>query len=642
MKGRIVNLGVWAMALFVAGAAVFAGAATGHDTVVAPAATNASVATPAVADKALGAQLVALQEAVNGVDSAGKPLMDPNYRQSALQTLTRVERHIEQKDYPKAMQTLDSMSSYQTSAEFRKSLKALSTLLVAQVNARQADQVKQVRAALAEIVAACAKAKSAADLQPLLSRIQQMQSTLSSRSDTDGTEINELRNNLSAAQDMIRQWAEVLAAENSGDLPRAVERLNQIVSSSSSWVMGDRSQAIRKLEQLQAQVRQQVEKAIQSVREAMGTATSADLQKAANEFNRQYERLRRAVSGDSFMSQMLENARNVIGVWLRVVAAEEVGNFGLALQLLTQVEGEYSSRMDLQTQQMTSAKRAGLVKKMIEQPEPAEDPIVRTVTEEIARADTIEKLLNLRRRLAVLQQGSRYAGPGGPGGSSDIQNLLSELQVLESWQMAVAAGQFNQLLGNPAVMASYPHRWKPVTARFLHQLRGRALSELAGLKDLKVADGQTPEQAALQMASTAKGAKDWSTLVSCLDAYRLAAFGAQPVPAWLGDGIQAARQMLAARRFEQAGDVERAAAAYMAVLTAVSNFAPVEDALAEIGRLQKDRPDILKRIRDIPPPPEAAPGSSGHETAVPHPRPTAAPPVPGLFQPHRTWAGEGG
>ncbi len=157
-------------------------------------------------------------------------------------------------------------------------------------------------------------------------------------------------------------------------------------------------------------------------------------------------------------------------------------------------------------------------------------------------------------------------------------------------------GQYNQLLANTSVMATYSHRWKPVTARFLHQLRGSALAELTGLKDLKVAEGQTEEQAVLLLARVAKAAKDWSALVTCLDAYRLAAFGVQPVPIWLNDGIQAGRQMVAARRFEQAGDVARAASAYVTVLTAVSDFAPVEDALLDIGRLQKIRPDVLDSL----------------------------------------------
>ena len=492
MKSRTMNLGIWAVALLIGGTTVFTEVTRAENSEATPVATNALVS-----------QLTALQEAVNGVDSAGKPLMDPNYRSASLQTLGHVERFIEQKDYPKAIQMLENLNSYQAqaSSEFRKLLKSFSAMLVAQVDARRADQVKQVRAALAEIEAACAMAKSAADLQLIQSRIQQMQSSLSSLADTVGPEMNEIRNNLSVAQDMVRQWGEVLVAESSGDLPRALARLNQIASSSASWMIGDRSKIM---------------------------------------------------------------------------------------------------------QQRTSAKRAELVQKMMEQPELAEDPLLRTVTEELARADTIEKLFSLRRRLAMIQRGNRYDEcNGGFGGSGDLQNLLAELQVLESWQSAMTAGQYNQCLASSSIVATYSHRWKPVTARFVNQLRGRAMAEMAGVKELKVADGQTAEQAMLQLARAAKAAKDWSALVVSLDVYRLAVFGAQPGPVWLGDGIRAGRQMVAGHRFEQVGDVERAAVAYMAVLTAVSDFAPVEDARADIARLQKDHPDILQRIRDIPEPPEA-------------------------------------
>jgi len=188
-----------------------------------------------------------------------------------------------------------------------------------------------------------------------------------------------------------------------------------------------------------------------------------------------------------------------------------------------------------------------------------------------------------------------------PYGQSEIASFLADLQTLESMQAALQAKQYGEFMhGVLPGGENTPHRWRKIVLRHMNALLRTAFREMYGLSGMDIAEGQTVADAVLAAADHAAANKQWELLGRCLDAYRTAAYGAQPPPALLQEQINACRNFVAASNYERVGDLDRAVAGYLAVLQAPAERSPVEAAVAALERLHKEHPDIFERTRNVP------------------------------------------
>ncbi|MBI3986531.1 MAG: hypothetical protein HY343_06410 [Lentisphaerae bacterium] len=571
---------------------------------VAAAGTNA-------AEDALVRQLAALLEAVSAMDDQGKPLVEPNNRQNVIHMLTRLQRNIEDKDFRNAIQTCDNLASTPVSPAFRKMIKELCAAISLRIKAEQTTLANELRGLLASIPAACAVATNQDNLQSLSVQIQLAQRSLSRSSENDNPELSLLRNNLQNAQELVRGWGEYLAAEAAGDFTKALESLNQLLSRSSynAFASFTSSPDIKKrLDRLQSAVAEDALKVIKTAREGMLKATtSREVQALSLDFTRQYSRLQQSSNRDPVLQQDIESTRNALSAWARVLNAEERGDVQAALQSLQNMENDYYGRTDIQLQNLVAPKRSALILKLLDQPAPADDSLVKVVSDQMAAADSPDKLIELRRRLTPLLSNYSYSRSSSGAFQAEVQSLMTDIQILENWRGALQARQYGQILQlNSSPYSAYaahystvPHRWKTAIDRHQNRLRAQALAAMFALKDFEVKEGQTPDEALLQAADKAAADKQWETLAVTLDAYRVAVFGSQTPPASLTDQIAACRSFIAARNYEKAGDLPRAAASYLAALNAPAKRAPVEEAFKELARLRKDHPDIFEKARTV-------------------------------------------
>jgi hypothetical protein len=587
-----------------------------------------SPSTNSVVD-ALARQMTFVEALANGNDETGKPILDTSYKSSTLQMLARLQRNVEDKDYRNAVQTCDNIGGYPATTIFRKAIKDLSSLISAQMRNDFATSLSEVRTMLADLPAACASAKNLEELQALADRIQQAQNMLNRlASGSDTPLVYALRDSLSSASNMLREWSNLKASEETGDDARALEALNRITSMASGPWAGS-PEIAKKQERLQAAIADKVDKAAADVRVALIKATtSKDLQTVRTDFNRQFNKLRRATGDDSYAQQQLETLRNVLNAWGRILSAEEQGDLPMAIQNLSAIENDYYGRNDPQIQSVVSTKRDALLRKLLDQPpRSGDDPFIKIVGDEMEKVDSLEKLIDLKRRILPLQYTFASARYGGSASQQEIQALVADIQILEA-----LSGSAQGRPPNPYYSATGPsgsHRWKIVVNRYYTQIRLKSLTEMFELKDLSVAEGQTLDQALLQAADKAMADKQWERLSRCLDAYRGSVFGNQQPPTYLIDQISACRNFITARNLEKAGDFERAAVTYLSVLNAPAERSPVEEATREIARLRREHPEAFEKIRDLPlvspsVTPDATPRAPT-PTQIPAPKPIPTP-----------------
>ena len=559
---------------------------------------------------AVRTQVTALGESMDAVDEFGKPRVEQGYKQAVQRSLARLDRAIDERNPTVATQACEELLNYPSAAGFRKGVKDVSSLFSALVRAEQTNTMNQARALVTSLPTACARAATVEELQALYDRVQQTQNTLNQlNSRAEYPTANTLRNNLNSAQQGVQEWMNCLTGQAAGDEGKALESLNRLQGMGLPGDWTSSTDVVRRIEQLQASVNKRIEKAVTNVCEGLTRATSVrEVQALAADFNRQYERLRRVAGNDSLMQESLEGTRNLLNHWSRVAQAEEKGDFAMALQTLASLENEYPARMDVRTQAAVAAKREALIKRLIEQPVRPDDAMTKMVNEQVAAADTLDKLIKLRAQLASLQNISSYVNQfsqmryGGMNGQSEISSLLADLQNLESMQTAFQAKQYALLLQAPYAYGGYAtHRWRAVIARHMNTLRSSAFSAMYGLSGMDILEGQPVADALLLAADKAAANQQWERLGRCLDAYRAAAFGAQPPPSALQDQINACRSFVSAANYERVGDLDRATAAYLAVLQAPAERSPVEAAVTALARLRKEHPDLFDRARNLPP-----------------------------------------
>jgi hypothetical protein len=549
-------------------------------------------------------QLAAIQDAIDDTDDQGKRIVEASHRENVIRTLTHIQQLIENKDFRGALQECANVLSLSPSPSFHKMVKELHDSISLQIKADQTKLAKDMRDILAAIPTACAAATNAADLQSLNERVQQAQNSLARMSDNDNPELYVLRENLQNAHELIRMSVNCLAAESAGDLSKAVESMNQMMSMSSFSSFASSPEMIKKLDRLQSAVAEEAMKVIKAARDGLGkVTTSQDVHALSLDFNRQYSRVQRYSYNDPVIQQDLESTRNALSSWARLLGSEERGDIASALQVLQSMENNYYSRMDSSLEKMLAPKRSALIVKLLNQSIAVDDSIIKVVSDQVATVDSLEKLIELRHRLTPISFFATQRA-GYEASQPEIQSFLADIQTLEIWRDSLQVKQYGvilQLQSNPRYYSSYTsaHRWKAIVNRYQNQMRAQALAEMFELKGFEVKEGQTPDQMLLQAADKAAADKQWETVVSYLDAYKVVSFGGQNVPASLTDDINGCRNFIAARNYEKAGDVRRASAAYLAVLGSPSKRAPVEDAFREIARLRKDNPDIFEKAQNI-------------------------------------------
>ena len=553
--------------------------------------------------------LMELSKAVLTTDESGMQQVEPTYKTSMVNAINRIKRAMDEKELNTALYTVNQLFAYPASAQFRIRAKELQQVLNFLVKNKQSTDVDEAKMLTTNLFAIIIKTTTQEELQVVYDRIQQIMNNLSRTTDSGMfPSISTMRNNLSAAQNIVREWMIFQNAESSGDKIKAIESLNRISSMSSSQSPRVNKDLNAKIKSLNLEINQEMEKFIKTTREALvKTTTSKELQSLSSDFNREADRFRRSSYNDTIMQQLIDGTRNFLSLWVRVVAAEEKGDTAMALQSLSNAENDYNVRFDVMFQTVVAEKRNVLIKKLFDQPlVNQEDPLIKMVDEKVAKADSIDKLVDLKRLLQPLQNYTTYSSRSVATGQTEIQALISDITFLESAKLALQSRQWSIFLPTsqypsfPQYSSLSQHRWKSIVNAYQNQLRGKAISEIFELKDFVINEGQTLDQALLKVADKAVIEKQWELLGKCLDAYRVMIYGTQTPPAYLMEEMNACRNFIAAQNFVKAGDIERAVASYMAVLHTSSNRSPVSEALKEIASIRAKDPSIFEKIRSIP------------------------------------------
>lgn len=559
----------------------------------------------------LTAGLDALVEQVTKTGDDGKPMVDSSYRASILSHLSRARTAVEEMNFRSAMQTCESMGQYASAASFRKQVKDFTAKLSEALKAEQVNLITKARALIAEVPAACAKTADAAALQPLADRIQEMTTTLSRHSSSSDSSLSlqSLQEQLSSARNGVREWANSLLAEETGDIPKALEALNRLgpnySSGSSIWQNSKELQA--RIAKLRETVTKQAEQILASTREQLLAAKSSlDGAKISAEFTRQSERLSRSTLNDTVIQQQLDGLRNAMSYWTRVLQAEEKGEIQQALSYMGNMDSDSYGGRDSQLAALLTAKREALLKQLLDQPaKKPDDTITKFAAAEMAKADTLDQLLVLRTKLAGVQSVQSYGYRSSYGQQQgEVALLLADLQLLEAAKQALEARNFSGYLQTyPSYGPASNHRWKEITRRHHNELKTQIFAELFQLGKLKAAKGDTADQTLLKAADAALADKEWERALRALDAHRVCLFANQPPPAALADQLDSIRNFVAAQNHEKAGELELAATFYLRVLNGPAEHSPVAAATKEIARLRKSNPGLFEKLRAAPPAP---------------------------------------
>lgn len=550
----------------------------------------------------------ALGDMLANNDEFGRPRVEPNYKSIMQHGLSRLNRAVEERNPAAALQACEEMRNHPAAPLFRKVLKDVSSACSAMQRAEQSNAVAQVRALVRRLPAACAQARTVEEVQALHSQCLEAQATLGPYlSRGDNPAVNLVRNEISSALQGVQEWMACLAAEAAGDEARALESLARIQAMSlpGEWLSSD---LVKRMERLRAVTAERIEAALVSLRQGLSNATNVTQVSAlAADFNRQASRLRRAVSEDYTMQQVLEAGRSVAESWKRVLLAEQRGDVSSALQALASAESNENMRPGGDFAAMLDLKRSSLMRKMLDRPAANrdDDPLIACVDQALTAADTLEKLIALQRQLAPLASLSTpvmgLSSVRSAGVQPEIHALLTDLAMLEQMQEAVKARRFPLSVTALSGGSQRSHRWRAKVAYHFDRLSLAAVASGYELGELALGEGETVPDALLAAADAAAAAADWERLGRCLDAYRAMRFGlSASAPLRLQDQIQACRSFVAAVHYEQAGEVERAALAYAAALQAPATRSPVKAAIEALARLRREHPGLLERLSTVP------------------------------------------
>lgn len=521
--------------------------------------------------------------------------VNANTKRYLRQNIMRAERYIETGNMRNARSQFEGCFSYEMPSLVAKELKALMKIFEEAAKERRKALAAKAKKVIAQVKEKCRTAKTEEAIQELMEKMVAIEHEISrSYSSSDDVVLQRWRRELQQGKQFLNRWLIVLVSEETKNYSKALEELNRMISSSSSYY---RFLPMKDLQKKQAAMSKSVimeaDKELNAIKEKVAAAkTAKEVQLVAGEFQVFYNRYRQAFYNTPRYNA-LSQAQQALNYWQNVVSAEEAGQISQALQALRSLESGSYRNTELLGWKEISAKKASLIKKLLEQDEAPDDPVIGMITEQLKKIKTVEELLKFKDKLQPIMNNSYSSGRS----HQELQYLQMDIQMVATSHQSLKNRQFSRIFQYIGSSQSYVHRWKDKISKFRDAIMLKAIVAVCDLDEEKLKQaGKTADKALLAFADEAAAGEDWEQVHRYLDAYRMAFFPSQQQPGWLAAELTACQSLISGIRFEEAEQYRQAAQAYMNVLMQIGKRIPTEEATDRLRKLKKAHPEAIEGI----------------------------------------------
>ena len=558
---------------------------------------TASAQEQGVSDRLKSLKAAAAEPALAGTPASATGAM----RDMAMvaNNVTQVEGQIANQDFENARRFIRQWMQNTASPQIRKMLEDL----LAEVEKLAKDRDEKLRAKARDILdrasAACLVAKKEEDLAPVMEEMRDfMESELNSGRWRRASRWQQEFNN---ALQFMDRWQEFVAARAAGSLDAALQALQQLSGYSSKLVPRSKLMEIQKelAPKAYAGFKEQIEK---SGAQLAAAKTAAQAAEAADAISTAYDDMNRfGGSMPSSLRMLFEGAQQAAREWRAILQFEEQGRPAMALQRLRNLEQNNYSDFRILPAATLVAKRAALVKKMMEGAGDAGSELVAEVDRVVAGIKSGADLANARTKVERLQ---RVAGFEGDPIQQSLYRLMSDLALLETVYRQAQGGGETAGLGTISWRGGYSvegHPWQKPLAALRETLLAEVVRVRFELPEMAKAKGADLSAKIEGLADEAFGKSDWTRLLRVLNALRFAS----GIPDYTAAGVAVPRgsaageaaavaSFLSGQNLEKAGQFSAAAESYREVLRQTGKRVPVKAATERLLAISKDHPEFAK------------------------------------------------
>lgn len=287
----------------------------------------------------------------------------------------------------------------------------------------------------------------------------------------------------------------------------------------------------------------------------------------------------------------INRATNFINYWQQVLAAEQAGDFGSALQTLNNLQRNISS-FPLLGAEVVSEKYKTLLEALANSDEPRKDssPVAKLIRQTMEK---VKSPADAATAAAVMSNLSSFTSGNGQRLAYALQNSLNDLVRVNNDFESGAYARVISSSGGSFHVAPYARQIEALR----ESLRRKAVEAANDLPDLGTPrEGEAFPAFIRRMATEAFGKKDWQQLYTLLSVYSSVTGGGCARTAGMKEGVAA---FLAAGQLEQAGQFGDAVARYSACVAQLGKLVPREEAAAALARLRKDHPEAFDPVGNM-------------------------------------------
>lgn len=530
-------------------------------------------------------------------DEKNKPIVNANTQHSLIRYMQNIQRYFEQKKFYNIESQMDSMLGYQVPDAVSQELKALSKTVYALISEEKDRMVKEGNDLYQKVIDSTKKNMDQDEIDLLRDNLQASRQEMGNAFSDDGA-IRRVREKLEKASTFLNYWGPITSAQTTGDYSQALDKLESLINSYSSYSILPMKDLRAKTEVLRRETFKLYDAEIAALRKEFLQAEDAEsVKKVLNKFQVFQSKFSSGMRNTTRYNDM-NYAQQALGYWMNVMTFEESGDFQQAIQNMNNLESGYYRNTALLKWPEIKAKKEALVKKMLTAPK-TDDPIVKAVDEQIKECKNIKDLIAFKTKLQELA--NNYS-------STRIQELYylqNDLQSLATMNDAFESGQYSQVFQLGLSQGQQSHRWQDLIRKQRELIRIKTVAAMVDIEDKELLKPDiSAGKVLLAMADTAAEKQEWQKVVMLLDAYGQAFFPNYQRPVWLNGEINGCRSFITAQNYEKAGLLAQAVQQYTFVLQQNGKRLPTKKAIERLQALKESNPDLFNG--PIAFPPEAA------------------------------------
>lgn len=285
---------------------------------------------------------------------------------------------------------------------------------------------------------------------------------------------------------------------------------------------------------------------------------------------------------NQIFNNRINRAVNFTNYWQQVLTAEQIGDFGSALQSLNNLR----QTVPLLDAEVVSSKYKTLLEALTNAGEPrkASSPVTKVIRQTMEK---VKSPADATAAAAMMGDLASFTSGSDHRLAYAVQNSLNELARLNNDFESGAYARVISSSGGNSYFTPYTQQIETLKES-LRRKAVEAANELPGLGNPK--EGEAFPSFIRRMAVEAFEKKDWQRLYTLLSVYSTITGGGCAHTDNMKAGVAA---FLAGGQLEQAGQFGDAVARYSASVAQIGKLVPREEAAAALARLRKEHPEAF-------------------------------------------------